>query len=81
MSLHQSVDLANLLTEFATTFLTGDCDLSDYKGVYHYIHTYEEIPIKQRMRRTPIHVEFEEEQHIKKNVECWRNLGIKIRVF
>jgi transposase InsO family protein len=69
ITLHHSVDLLNLLVEFQSIFSTGDTDIGHYQGVYHYINTHDECPIKQRMRRTPFHFESEEEGHLKKMLD------------
>ena len=70
ISLYQAVQLANLLTEFALIFSKGDMDLGHFKGVYHRIITRNTEPLKQHMRRTPIHFEQEEEATLKKMLDA-----------
>ena len=70
ISLYQAVQLANLLTEFALIFSKGDLDLGHFKGAYHRIITRNTEPLKQHMRRTPIHFEQEEEATLKKMLDA-----------
>ena len=70
ISLYQAVQLANLLTKFALIFSKGDLDLGHFKGVYHRIITRNTEPLKQHMRRTPIHFEQEEEATLKKMLDA-----------
>ena len=65
----ESKRLKDLLTEFADTFSTHDLDIGCRKGVYHTIHI-EDQPVEHRSKRTPIHFELEEEEHLDKLVEA-----------
>ena len=56
ISLYQVVKLANLLNEYALILSKCDLDLRHFKGVYHRIITHNNEPLKQNMRRTPIHL-------------------------
>ena len=58
--------LACILVEYQDVFAQSDSDLGCMKGVKHRIDTGEAAPIKQRMRRTPIGFEGEEEKHLQK---------------
>ena len=65
LSKTQSQQLANLFIEYSDIFATCDTDLGCFDAVKHRIDTGNARPIKQRMRRTPIGFEKEEEKHLK----------------
>ena len=60
----QAIALAHLLEEFQDVFAQNDQDLGCTSIIHHRIDTGEAKPIKQRMRRTPIGFEQEEEKHL-----------------
>ena len=66
----QSRDLASLLTEFSDVFSTSDTDLGCYTEVKHSINTGDARPIRQRLRRTPLGFEGEEDKHLQQMLEC-----------
>ncbi|GFO02423.1 transposon ty3-i Gag-Pol polyprotein [Plakobranchus ocellatus] len=49
----QAKSLRNLLAEYQDVFAKSD--LGNFTAVYHTVDTGQAAPIKQRMRRTPIH--------------------------
>ena len=60
----QRHSLAALLIEYQDVFARSDTDLGCLKGVQHTINTGNAAPIKQRMRRTPLGFESEEDKHL-----------------
>ena len=56
--------IRSLLCEHADAFATHDLDLGCYTQIQHRIRTNETRPVKQRMRRTPLGFESEEEKHV-----------------
>jgi len=64
LSPEQSRSLAALLIEYQDVFAHSDTDLGCLKGVQHSINTGNAAPIKQRMRRTPLGFESEEDKHL-----------------
>ena len=56
--------LANVLIEFSDVFAKSDLDLGCFDAIKHTIDTGDARPIKQRMRRTPMGFEKEEEKHL-----------------
>jgi len=61
----QSIQLAKLLLNFEDIFATSDLDIGLFNGeIKHRIDTQEYHPVKQRMRRTPLGFEKEEEEHL-----------------
>ena len=61
----QSVQLAELLIRFKDTFSINDLDIGHFTKIKHRIDTGSSSPTKERMRRTPIGFEAEEEKHLK----------------
>ena len=60
----ESLELANLLAEYASTFSVDDMDIGNFTELYHWIPTGDAKPIKQFMRRTPLHFQDEEKKHL-----------------
>ena len=54
-----------LLTEYADVFSKGDEDLGHFKDLKFTIDTGDARPVQQRIRRTPLGFEQEEEKHLK----------------
>ncbi|XP_046548774.1 uncharacterized protein LOC124258736 [Haliotis rubra] len=62
--------LAQLLTDYQDVFAKDDLDLGNFTVLEHSIDTGNAKPIKQRMRRTPLGFEKEEESHLKKMLDA-----------
>lgn len=66
----QSIQLAKLLYNFADIFAKDDLDIGLFNGnITHRIDTQDAHPVKQRMRRTPLGFEKEEEVHLQDLLE------------
>ena len=70
LSEDQSAQLAQLLTEYADVFSQHDFDLGEFSAIQHKIDTGTATPVRQRMRRTPLGFEREEEQHLNKMLKA-----------
>ncbi|GFO20024.1 DNA damage-inducible protein 1 [Plakobranchus ocellatus] len=57
----QAESLRSLLAEYQDVFAKSDFDLGNFTAVYHTVDTGQAAPIKQRIRRTPIHFKGEED--------------------
>ncbi|GFO10265.1 Pol polyprotein [Plakobranchus ocellatus] len=66
----QAESLQSLLAEYQDVFAKSDFDLGNFTAVYHNVDTGQAGPIKQRMRRTPIHFKGEEDAHLDKMLEA-----------
>ena len=55
-----------LLLEFPTIFSKDDLDLGRFHGVEHKIETVDDIPIKEKHRRTPLMFQNQEKEYIDK---------------
>lgn len=55
-----------LLIEFQDVFAKDEFDLGNFTAIKHSIDTGDNKPVKQRMRRTPVGFEKEEETHLQK---------------
>ncbi|GFO16517.1 Pol polyprotein [Plakobranchus ocellatus] len=66
----QAESLRSLLAEYQDVFAKSDFDLGNFTAVYHTVDTGQAAPIKQRMRRTPIHFKGEEDVHLDKMLEA-----------
>lgn len=53
-----------LITKYSDLFAVSDLDLGDLTVIEHHIETGEAQPIKQRIRRTPVVFQGEEEGHL-----------------
>ena len=62
----QAEEFGCLLLEFVDVFAKHDLDLGCMKGVEHHINTGDHPPVKQKLRRTPLGFEAEEEKHLQK---------------
>ncbi|VDI28661.1 Hypothetical predicted protein [Mytilus galloprovincialis] len=61
----QSLQLVTLLLKFQDIFAKDDLDIGLFNGdIQHKIDTGNSHPIKQKMRRTPLGFEKEEEEHL-----------------
>ena len=59
-------ELKCLLIEYQDIFSSHDLDIGCYSNVQHCIKTGDVTPIRQRMRRTPMNFQEEEEKHLTK---------------
>ena len=64
----ETIALKSLLLEYADVFAQSDFDLGTFDAIKHTIDTGDSAPIKQRMRRTPIHFREEEDGHLDKMI-------------
>ena len=62
----QAEEFGQLLLEYVDIFAKHDLDLGCMKGVEHHINTGNHQPVKQKLRRTPLGFEAEEEKHLQK---------------
>lgn len=62
----QAVQLGNLLIDFQDIFAKHDLDIGCFEGLEHTIDTGDNPPVRQRLRRTPLGYEGEEEKHLDK---------------
>lgn len=70
MNTQQRIKIAELLIKYATVFAKNDMDLGLYNGpIKHKIDTGDAQPIRQRLRRTPLKFENEEEKHLQQMLE------------
>ncbi|VDI50565.1 Hypothetical predicted protein [Mytilus galloprovincialis] len=68
----QSLQLATLLLKFQDIFAKDDLDIGLFNGdIQHKIDTGNSHPIKQKMRRTPLGFEKEEEETLTAIKEIW----------
>ena len=65
LDLSENLRLASLLLDFKDTFSKHDLDIGHYTKVKHRIDTGNSAPVRERMRRTPLGLEEEEEKHLK----------------
>ena len=61
LSARERIALARLLTVYGDTFSEGKTDLGIFNLLTHRIRTYNEEPIRERLRRTPLKFQKEEE--------------------
>ena len=64
MSEQQANEVANLLTKYASTFSENDSDLGRTGIISHKIPTNNSRPIKQPLRRVPVHMREEVDNHV-----------------
>ncbi len=69
MTPKQSQDVAKLLTRFSSVFSASDEDLGRTGVVRHKIDTGNAHPIKQPLRRAPVHMNEEVDRHIEDMLE------------
>ncbi len=62
ISLRQQIALGLLLIQFADSFAKNSKDLGKLSLMRHRIHTYNEDPVRERLRRTPLKFQDEEER-------------------
>ena len=60
----ESLQVGKLLLEFQDAFAKHDLDLGHFELVQHRINTGDAQPRRQRMRRTPVGFQKEEQQHL-----------------
>ena len=65
----EALQLLELLIEYEDTFAGHDLDLGCFPQVQHKINTGTSPPFKQKMRRTPLGFEEEEEKHLQKMLD------------
>ncbi len=70
LSEEQKEQVAKLLIEFEDVFARHDLDLGCFTAIKHHIDTGDSKPIKQRMRRTPLGFEGEEQKHLESMLEA-----------
>ena len=61
----QSLSVKKLLMDFQDIFPKGDFDLGLFKGIQHRMNTGDALPVKSKLRRTPLSFQTEEEEHLK----------------
>lgn len=66
----QVQELSQLLQHFHDVFAKHDLDLGCFTQVKHHIDTEDARPFREKMRRTPIGFEGEEQKHLEKMVEA-----------
>ena len=59
-----------LLEKHSSVFASSDLDLGEFSAVEHAIETGAAVPIKQKMRRTPIHFVGEEKKHLEQMLQA-----------
>ena len=59
-----------LLEKHSSVFASSDLDLGEFSAVQHTIETGAAVPIKQKMRRTPIHFVGEERKHLEQMLQA-----------
>lgn len=59
-----------LLIEFQDVFAKDEFDLGNFTAIEHSIDTVDNKPVKQRIRRTPVRFEKEEEAHLQKMLDA-----------
>ena len=64
LSREQQSEFRELLKKHSSVFASSDLDLGEFSAVEHTIETGQAAPIKQKMRRTPIHFVGEEKKHL-----------------
>ena len=64
LSEEQKNRFRELLAKHSSVFASSDLDLGEFSAVEHTIETGAAMPIKQKMRRTPIHFVGEERKHL-----------------
>ena len=70
LSHHQACELSKILTEFQAVFSVNDTDLGCFTAIKHSIDTQGARPVRQRMRRTPVGFQEEEEKHLTKMLDA-----------
>ncbi|MCG8109820.1 MAG: RNase H-like domain-containing protein, partial [Candidatus Thiodiazotropha taylori] len=67
LSDHQKCEFKHLLSEFPDIFSKDDFDLGCLNiGVEHKIKTHDEIPVVEKIRRTPLQFQKQEQEYIEK---------------
>ena len=70
MNTQQHIKIAKILIRYSTVFAKNSMDLGLYNGpIKHIIDTGDVQPIRQRLRRTPLKFENEEEKHLQQMLE------------
>lgn len=62
----QKLAFQSLILQYVDVFAKDDFDLGHFTAVHHSIDTGDAKPVKQKMRRTPIHFVGEEKKHLEK---------------
>ena len=66
----EQIELKRLLVNNADAFSTHDLDLGSFDAIEHTVDTGDAKPVKQRLRRTPVCFEGEEEKHLDKMLKA-----------
>jgi hypothetical protein len=66
----ERVQLRQLLHKYMDILSNDEFDIGQFQGVEHTIETGEAQPIKQRMRRTPLHFVNEEKEQLMKMLQA-----------
>ena len=66
----EQLALKNLLIEYADVFSAHEYDIGNFTAIQHCIDTGTSLPIKQRLRRTPVCFVGEEEKHLEKMIKA-----------
>ena len=67
LSVEQRSKFKNLQSQFLDIFSRDDFDLGCLSsGIEHKIMTHDEVPIKEKFRRTPLHFQQQEKEYIEK---------------
>ena len=69
LNAHEQQFFKNLLLNYVDIFSSHDLDIGCYTGLQHSIDTGNTRPLKQRIRRTPVAFQNEEEAHLEKMIE------------
>ena len=69
LTIHESLQVADLLTEFSDTFSRDDYDIGFFPGIKHKINLTSDVPIRQKLRPTPFHFQQEEEAVLTKMLD------------
>ncbi len=64
LNIDEKASLFKLLEEFQDVFASGDLDIGLCSSIKHHINTGDAPPFKERMRRTPLGFQAEEEKHL-----------------
>ena len=69
-SLEKRSELKALLLEYQDIFGESDMDLGTFNAIHHEIITTDDMPVKQPMRRTPLHFQAEEDKVLQEMLDA-----------
>ena len=69
LSDQQQLELASVLTDYQDTFAKSEEDLGVFDEIAHKIATVDEVPVQERLRRTPLKFAGEEEAALQKMLD------------